>query len=111
VIRPPAEDAAQPLDLQELETIREKLGNSCEIIADFEKLKSLPSAGNIEEAVLEMIHRRPVTISDMASTLGKHRDEITKYVNRLLKAGKIVSVTHKSKRFFKPGPSKGILND
>jgi len=106
VIRPPAEAYAKALSPAELENIRKKLGEKCEIIADFAQMDQLPQQKNIEEKILSMVHRRPVTLSDISASLGKHRDEVLKYLNILTVAGSIKSVMHKGKTYYEPsGPS------
>ena len=102
VIRPPAEEFARPLSLRELEKINKVFGKNCEIIAEFsrEAQKSIPE--NLEEAILSLIQRRPVTLADISNSLGKHKNEIIKYLNFLLVEGKIKSVIHKGLKYFEP---------
>jgi len=38
----------------------------------------------------------------MSASLGKHRDEILKHLNTLLKKNKIRSVSHEGKIFYEP---------
>jgi wyosine [tRNA(Phe)-imidazoG37] synthetase (radical SAM superfamily) len=102
VIRPPAEAYAKALPPEELENIRKKFGEKCEIIADFTQMGQFPQQKNLEEKILSMIRRRPVTLSDISASLGKHRDEILKYLNLLTAAGTINSVIHKGKTYYEP---------
>jgi predicted HTH transcriptional regulator len=57
---------------------------------------------NLEEAILSLIQRRPVTLADISNSLGKHKNEIIKYLNLLLVDGKIRSVIHKGLKYFEP---------
>jgi wyosine [tRNA(Phe)-imidazoG37] synthetase (radical SAM superfamily) len=102
VIRPPAEEAAKPLSLSELEAIREVLGERCEIIADFSKKEQPAQESNLESAILATVHRRPVTLADMAAFLGKHPDEILKHLNHLIQTNQVKQVRHEGKIFFEP---------
>lgn len=102
VVRPPAEKFAQPLSLEEMEKIRKKFGKNCEIIAEFDKKALKSSQKDLEGAILAMIQRRPVTLSDILVALGKRRNEITKCLNFLLEEGKIRAVTHKNKKYYEP---------
>jgi DNA-binding IclR family transcriptional regulator len=43
-----------------------------------------------------------VTLSDIAASLGKHRDEVLKYLNALFEEGWIKSVPHKDKIYYEP---------
>jgi wyosine [tRNA(Phe)-imidazoG37] synthetase (radical SAM superfamily) len=102
VVRPPAEKFAQPLSLKKMEKIRKEFGKNCEIIAEFDKKALKPSQKNLEGAILDMIQRRPVTLSDISVSLGKRKNEITKCLNFLLEKGKIRAVTHKNKKYYEP---------
>jgi len=102
VIRPPAEKSARALSLRELEKIKDILGDRCEIIAEFDKKEQIPSSKNLEDVILFMIRRRPVTLSDISVSLGKHQNEIIKYLNFLLKEGKIKYVVHKGLKYYEP---------
>jgi len=102
VIRPPAEKHARPLSLKELEKIKKYFGNNCEIIVEFsrEAQRSMPE--NLEGAILSLVQRRPATLADISSSLGKHKNEIVKYLDSLLAERKIKSVTHKGFKYFEP---------
>jgi wyosine [tRNA(Phe)-imidazoG37] synthetase (radical SAM superfamily) len=102
VIRPPAEKSAQPLSLQEMEKIRKEFGKNCEIIAEFDKKALKSSQKDLEGAILAMIQRRPVTLLDISASLGKHENEVIKYLDFLLKEGKIRPITHKGLKYFEP---------
>ncbi len=102
VIRPPAEKSAQPLSLQEMEKIRKEFGKNCEIIAEFKKKALESHQKDLKGTILAMIQRRPVTLSDISASLGKHENEIIKYLDLLLKEGKIRPVTHKDLKYFEP---------
>lgn len=102
VLRPPSEKFARPLSLKELEKIKDALGENCEIIAEFKKKKQIPRAENLEAAILSMIRRRPVTLSDISTSLGKNRSEITKHLNLLLQEGKIKLVIHRNLKYYEP---------
>lgn len=102
VVRPPAEEYALPLSLEELERIRADLGTNAEIIAEFNK-KQLPSeAVALEQSVYALIRRRPVTLLDLADALGKHQNELLKYLDILQKKEKITTVVHAGKKYYEP---------
>jgi len=102
VVRPPAEKSAQPLSPEEMEKIRKAFGKSCEIIAGFDKKAPKSSQKDLEGAILAMIQRRPVTLSDISASLGSHKNEIIKCLDILLEEGKIRPVTHKDLKYFEP---------
>ncbi len=102
VIRPPTEEFARPLSPEELEKIKKTFGKNCEVIADFLRKDQWPQRKNLEERILSIIQRRPVTVSDIAASLGKHRDEVLKYLNPLIQEGWIKSVPHKGSIYYEP---------
>lgn len=106
VVRPPAEDFARPLSLAELQSIKKVFGKKAEIIAEFDKIQLRPSSLDLKDAVLAMVRRRPVTLSDMAASLGKHKNELIKYLDMLLKEDKIKLVTHKGRKYYEPSSSE-----
>ena len=102
VVRPPAEKYARALNKKDLETIKNILEENCEIIAEFDKKEQSSSSENLGRAILAMIQRRPASLSDISISLGKHNSEIIKYLNPLLKEGKIKLVTHKGIKYYEP---------
>jgi wyosine [tRNA(Phe)-imidazoG37] synthetase (radical SAM superfamily) len=100
VVRPPAEKSAIPLSLLELEKIRKFFGNKAEVVAEFDKNQHRPISHDLKNAILAMVTRRPVTLTDMSKSLGKHKNELIKYSHILLKEGKIRLVIHKGKKFY-----------
>ena len=102
VVRPPSERFAHPLSLKELEKIRSIIGENCEIIAEFKKKKQTPLSENLQATILSMIQRRPVTLSDISTSLGKNKNEILKYLNSLFQEGKIKLVIHKNLKYYEP---------
>lgn len=102
VIRPPAEKFARPLILRELEKLKKLFGENCEIIAEFDKKAQIPASENLERAIFSLIQRRPVTLSDISASLGKHKNEIIKYLNFLLEEDKIKLVIHKGLKYYEP---------
>ncbi len=102
VIRPPAEKNARPLSLKDLEKIKSILGENCEIIVGSYREAQISTTENLEGAILSMIRRRPVTLAEISTSLGKGKDEIIRSLDSLLAEGKIKSVTHKSLKYFEP---------
>lgn len=100
VVRPPADKSACPLSPQELERIRSIFGKKAEVVAEFKKTRHMPGFHDIKEAILSMVARRPVTLSDMSKSLGKHKNELIKYCDFLLKEGKIKLIIHEGKKFY-----------
>jgi len=102
VIRPPSEKYAHPLTRKEMEKIKNTLGKSCEIVAHFKRKELTPEEENLHNIILDMIYRRPVTVKDISDSLGKHKNEILKYIDMLKRDGKIKAVTYENKDYYEP---------
>jgi len=102
VIRPPAEKHARLLSLKELEKIRNILGENCEIIVESHREGQISTPEKLEEAILSLIQRRPVTLAEISASLAKSEDKIKKSLDSLLAEGKIKSVIHKGLKYFEP---------
>ncbi len=102
VVRPPAESFARPLLLDELEKIRDFIGGQCEIIATFDKSAQDLVQKSEEENILSMVQRRPMTLVDMASSLGLHRNKVMKHLQILLEKGDIRLIRHEGSVYYEP---------
>lgn len=85
VVRPPAEKWAQPLSLAALNRIKKNLGSRAEVVVDFQKRPSSQAVPDIRRAILAMAERRPVTFDDMASSLGRKKQELLSHLQTLLR--------------------------
>jgi wyosine [tRNA(Phe)-imidazoG37] synthetase (radical SAM superfamily) len=110
VVRPPAISSASPLNRKELEDIQDYLGGKCEIIADFKRKGQTQHSRSIENDITAVASRRPVTLEDLTTSLGMHRNELIKHLESLKKAEKIKIVSHKDKIFYETSSSKGNKN-
>ncbi|MGE0019460.1 MAG: radical SAM protein [Draconibacterium sp.] len=67
--------------------------NNTEIIASAPERQKIASYRNdIETAILETISRRPCTLQDLKQIMGKHINEINKYLDVLENEGKISTI-------------------
>jgi len=102
VIRPPSEKYAHPLNRKEMEKIKNTIGKNCEIVAHFKRKGLTPEEENLHNIILDMICRRPVTVEDISGSLGRHKNEILKYIDMLKREGKIKAVTYENKDYYEP---------
>jgi wyosine [tRNA(Phe)-imidazoG37] synthetase (radical SAM superfamily) len=102
VVRPPAESFARPLNFKELEHIQSQLNHNCEIVADFSPKHQIAISENLKESILAMIRRRPVTLKDIADSLGMHKNEVIKYLNILLNESAVKTVAYEHKTYYEP---------
>jgi len=97
-----SEKSAQLLSLIELGKIKKFFADSCEIIAEFDRKEKMPSSEDLEGAILSLVQRRPVTLTDISTSLGARKNEIKKCLNFLLEQGKIGHVIHKGLKYYEP---------
>lgn len=100
VVRPPAEEFAQPVNLENLKKIKRTLGEKCEVIAGFKRPNQEFYNKDIEKGILTMVKRRPVTLLDISRSLGIHQNEAIKYLNILEKEGQILTKVYREKRYY-----------
>ncbi|MFW6140126.1 MAG: radical SAM protein [Acidobacteriota bacterium] len=102
VIRPPSEKFARPLSKKEMEKIKKFIGNNCEIVARFKRKGLTPEEENLKDIILDMIRRRPVTIQDISDSLGRHKNEILKYIDILERENQIKTVSYENQDYYEP---------
>jgi wyosine [tRNA(Phe)-imidazoG37] synthetase (radical SAM superfamily) len=100
--RPGTESWVKPAKKAKLEEISSYLGNA-KIASKFVQRRKIASfSKDLEENILSTIRRRPCTAKDLSQILGLHLNEVTKYLQALLEAGKIESEELERGIFFKP---------
>lgn len=93
VARPPSEEFANPLSEAELEQRKDLLGGNCEIIAHSDEERPVPHSKAGETAIIELLRRRPVTLQEISTSLGIHRNEAIKCL-RSLEQNRMIKVHH-----------------
>jgi wyosine [tRNA(Phe)-imidazoG37] synthetase (radical SAM superfamily) len=89
VVRPPSEKWAAPLNQEEMEEIRAFLGEKAEIISEFDRHPPVLSERDIQEEILKILKRRPLSLKDLSKGMGIQANEIEKYIQPLVAQGKI----------------------
>lgn len=113
VVRPPAVQEIQGLDLDEMEEARRILGpERTEIIGVFTHRPSMGSDPDLQNRVLALVRRRPCSSDEMARSLGVALEELDCAVKKLQEDGKISRQQFGDRDFFvskkgKRGPSPG----
>lgn len=103
VIRPPSEKSAFPIGINKLKEIKDIIGKNCEIIPDFRELQKEAQdiySEDIKGQILEIIKRRPVTLSDISTSLGIHRNEVIKYISILEMKDEIEIHRHEDLQYY-----------
>jgi wyosine [tRNA(Phe)-imidazoG37] synthetase (radical SAM superfamily) len=89
VIRPPSEKWVVPLNQEEMERIQAFFGEKASIISEFDRHPSSISRRGIEEEILKILERRPLSLSDLSKGMGIPQIELDKYLEALTREGKI----------------------
>ena len=87
-VRPPAEDFIEPLRPETMEELTGLFRPPAKVIAEFPSDRSVQIAAN-EDTILEMLQRRPCTAQQIADVFGMHPNEVSKYLGKLARTGKI----------------------
>jgi wyosine [tRNA(Phe)-imidazoG37] synthetase (radical SAM superfamily) len=91
VVRPPSEKRAFPLNRKEMEEIRAFFGEKASIISEFDRHPPVLSERDIQEDILKILKRRPLSVFDLSKGMGITREELEAYLNPLIQEGKIQS--------------------
>jgi wyosine [tRNA(Phe)-imidazoG37] synthetase (radical SAM superfamily) len=103
VVRPPAEAWAIPLGRRTLGSIRRELGGHAEVVADFRKRQRPSRTADLRQDILAMVERRPVTVKDMALSLGCGVPEVRRKLRPLLRWRRVRPVRHGGTVYYEPG--------
>ena len=105
VVRPPAEEYARGLNSGEMEKavlfLRERLGKiPVEVVVEFRGEREKVMKEDVQTAIVNYLKRRPATLHDLSATLGLHRNEVVKYLTRLLKSGRVTERYSGKEKYF-----------
>ncbi|MDY6845430.1 MAG: hypothetical protein SVW57_15235, partial [Thermodesulfobacteriota bacterium] len=101
VVRPPADDFAFALNAQQLEDIREMMGEKAEVITV--PSRTIMEFGSLsgEEHIVELLRRRPCVLGDISVALGIQQIESIKMINKLMEEEKIEYCVYNHQSFYK----------
>ena len=103
VVRPPSETSAQPISSGKMRKIKNVLGEKAEIIARFTRdAQSVGHITEIEQQILNIIKRRPVTLEEIQHITGLHIHEVIKYLDALRADNKIRITEHSGQKYYEP---------
>ncbi len=89
VVRPPFEKWAIPLNQETMEEIRAFFGEKASIISEFDRHPPAITERDIKEEILEILKRRPLSLTDLSKGMGIRENEIEKHIQPLISEGKI----------------------
>ena len=99
-VRPTAEPGVKKVDAEKLGTIASRIGQGCEVVADFLSRHTRKHIDSKAEDILSMLKRRPCSLNDICSGLSIHPNEALKYITELREQGAINSEEKTGKIFF-----------
>ena len=101
--RPGTESDLEPASLEDLQAIAEQLSPlETEIISSSAKNVQVDSfQQDIYDTILQTLLRRPCTDNDLCSLLGRHRNELNKYIQILVKKNLITKKKQKRGDFWR----------
>lgn len=104
VVRPPAENFAKALTAEEMQKIADMFDDRAEIIVDFDKMVSNKTyKGDVEVEIMSLLNRRPCTVGDISNSIGLHRNEVIKYIEKLVNQGSIKRSKQGEKWYYEKG--------
>ncbi len=98
-VRPAADKVIEPVTNEELASIKELLGERCEVIAGFRENQHTIDT-NIPEKIISIISRRPLNLSEISDSLGIPKERTIKHVYLLEQQGRIESLTYGSESYY-----------
>jgi wyosine [tRNA(Phe)-imidazoG37] synthetase (radical SAM superfamily) len=98
-VRPAADKVIEPVTNEELASIKELLGERCEVIAGFRENQHTIDT-NIPEKIISIISRRPLNLSEISDSLGIPKERTNKHVYLLEQQGKIESLAYGSESYY-----------
>jgi wyosine [tRNA(Phe)-imidazoG37] synthetase (radical SAM superfamily) len=107
VVRPPAEDFAQPLIKDEMQAVKDKLGERVEIISEYDRRQIGAHKTETESEIIKLVRRRPVTLTDISNSLGIHPAEAAKYIETLTRKGLIGYRKYGKEKFYRVHHRRG----
>ena len=100
VVRPPAEAEARPVSKAFLNRVAKKFSPPAECIAEAHRARQTKGTRVTAEQIVRMAKRRPVTLGDICDSLGLHRNEALKIIDRLLSRRRLTSRIFRGQRYY-----------
>ncbi len=101
IVRPPAEDSARPLTMDEMQAVKDMLGNRAELISEYNKAEFHAHNIETENEIIRLVQRRPITLTELSNSLGIHPAEAAKYIEALTQQGLIGYMKYGKEKFYR----------
>ncbi len=100
VTRPPAEKFALNVSPTRLTELAKLFNPTAEVIADFENSSQPAEFSANREEILNLLRRRPCSLSDIANGLGLHRNEVLKHIEKMAAQNQITKSSIKGAAYY-----------
>ena len=101
VSRPPAETSAAAVSCERLQDFSGRFRPRAEVIGEFTKPSAERTAPGRRDEVLALLRRRPCTLTNIANGLALHPNEVSKYVEALIREGLVFQTTRGDDRYYR----------
>jgi wyosine [tRNA(Phe)-imidazoG37] synthetase (radical SAM superfamily) len=108
-IRPPAEDFVTVLPKECMETLARLFSPLAEIIGEYHTDSTGETRAN-QYMILSMLQRRPCSARQIAETYGMHLNDVSKYLGKLMRSGKIRAVRRDATLYYSVLKGEGEKN-
>jgi len=107
-VRPPSEEYAFAASKKDMEKLAQLFDPPAEVIPEFSTDVSKPT-GASESDILAMLERRPCTMEQVAQVFSMHRNEVSKYIGKLMREGRIRKQSQDNDTYY-IGTPQGEIN-
>jgi len=104
-IRPPAVEFAVPVSQARLTELARLFSPKAEVIAEYRRQGKPVTTDANQQAILELLRRRPCTEADVAGGLAMRPIEVAKHLADLEKRGKVLTERHGLEQFYRAATS------
>lgn len=101
VVRPPVEKSAKALDMKDLQRIVGFFGENAKIVSSFDKTAHSEPGDDLEEEVYQLVRRRGITLNDLVTGFGMHKEVAADILERLIFQNKIKKVTFAGQTYYR----------
>jgi hypothetical protein len=98
-VRPPCEEYAYAVPLEQMAALARLFDPPAEIIAEYSTDLSAQIRAD-EAAILHMLTRRPCTLDQICQAFSLHKNEASKYLGKLVRTGQVTQQRKNGKGFY-----------
>ncbi|MBN1295376.1 radical SAM protein [bacterium] len=98
-VRPPCEEYAWAVPQDHMHRLAALFTPTAEVIAEYNK-DLMESIQTDENAIHQMLRRRPCTLDDICKSFGLHRNQALKYLGKLMRNDQIYRIRQKDGDYF-----------